>query len=1096
MSDIINQNTEPLFIFDMPDDETLSETISVKGEKGERGDPTKLSDLENDEGFITAETDELVNYYKKAEVDGAIDAAVDELNVPDGFFSDDAILSGKGTSITLNGTAPRKVKDVKLYGDLSQNGTPTPSNYVPIKVATGRQSITIGSSTYEVNLGKNLFDKNNYHAFVGWASGGVIQNWGNRGYWIECEPNTTYSIQKMLADPSSKSRLQIFTTAQEPAVGVSVIGILHNKNSGTSATVTTQANAKYLVVVCYEVGSGLVTTDAIMRASVQIELGSTVSNYAAYFEPIEVAAIDNAADYIAHNGIWYKNKAIAKITYTGAEGENWSFESDVASSGFNRAIITLGDNYVGSGRQKIISQYFKTPSDNSHAVGVGFTSSTSLYLYPDTTVTSVEEFKAWLAAHPTTVYYALATPHAEPITNDVIVAGLDALKEAQASAGATAASVSGFLPVLLELEAYADTYNGTIARVDDTLNDTYTKEDVDGIIAGLDDGLVVSFPIYGADGDDTLGDCTILKSKTKNMMVDCFTAIVSDTYTSIKSAMSDLGITGIDYLLITHYHGDHFGNIFNLINDGYLKDATVILPRTQSRWSGQYTGDTIKDALDAAGITWVECSNQTITLDDAKVELFNGSDVDYAYYDAYEGDDITYNDYSIFANVTIGDKKILLTGDADRVANEYVVDKYLLSNYDLLKDNHHGFVRFDAGYARKVKPDYVVVPASVGMVNLNLARWAAAVGYWSDANAKLYVQGYQTEPIKFRFTKDSLTLISNSYSTEDFTGSGEINYYVDFETADTVRTGSREHPFKTLSEAAIMTPRQSSLSIVINVVSLDPSDHDVTFESFNKLMLKMNDQPYGATIRINRCKRAILSDVNLTDGQLAVNESTVLVDGFTYTGTSSQSIELVQSNAILEGDVSLNIPSDGFGIAIARGSQLYFAPAQFSATFPESGGAQIFNGWGGVLTFSTDAIAILKDYPFLTRIINLGSARQISMSENHKELLELFTSDAAAYSDITTTEPVSLYPYYDVLTTNSSNHRTVTRVLSANSGNIIDIFPNAAGTETYIQHVLISNSGNNITLARNGETCVRTSGNTTITSGNKLGILKIYGVIK
>lgn len=53
MSDIINQNTEPLFIFDMPDDETLSETISVKGEKGERGDPTKTSQLINDSDYTT-----------------------------------------------------------------------------------------------------------------------------------------------------------------------------------------------------------------------------------------------------------------------------------------------------------------------------------------------------------------------------------------------------------------------------------------------------------------------------------------------------------------------------------------------------------------------------------------------------------------------------------------------------------------------------------------------------------------------------------------------------------------------------------------------------------------------------------------------------------------------------------------------------------------------------------------------------------------------------------------------------------------------------------------------------------------------------------
>ena len=53
MSHITNQNTEPLFIFDMPDDEVLSQTISVQGEKGERGDPTKTSQLINDSDYTT-----------------------------------------------------------------------------------------------------------------------------------------------------------------------------------------------------------------------------------------------------------------------------------------------------------------------------------------------------------------------------------------------------------------------------------------------------------------------------------------------------------------------------------------------------------------------------------------------------------------------------------------------------------------------------------------------------------------------------------------------------------------------------------------------------------------------------------------------------------------------------------------------------------------------------------------------------------------------------------------------------------------------------------------------------------------------------------
>ena len=53
MSQDINQNVEPTFIFEMPDDELLANTISVQGEKGERGDPTKTSQLTNDSDFTT-----------------------------------------------------------------------------------------------------------------------------------------------------------------------------------------------------------------------------------------------------------------------------------------------------------------------------------------------------------------------------------------------------------------------------------------------------------------------------------------------------------------------------------------------------------------------------------------------------------------------------------------------------------------------------------------------------------------------------------------------------------------------------------------------------------------------------------------------------------------------------------------------------------------------------------------------------------------------------------------------------------------------------------------------------------------------------------
>ena len=44
----------------------------VKGEKGDVGDPTKLSQLENDTGFITKDVENLTNYYDKEEIDETV----------------------------------------------------------------------------------------------------------------------------------------------------------------------------------------------------------------------------------------------------------------------------------------------------------------------------------------------------------------------------------------------------------------------------------------------------------------------------------------------------------------------------------------------------------------------------------------------------------------------------------------------------------------------------------------------------------------------------------------------------------------------------------------------------------------------------------------------------------------------------------------------------------------------------------------------------------------------------------------------------------------------------------------------------------------
>lgn len=172
MSQEINQNTEPLFIFEMPDDEVLANTISVQGEKGDRGDPTKLSQLDNDTGFITNAVANLLNYYTKSET--YTKAQVDAL------LADPKNIDGKDLD-TLIG-------EIKIgYGNNCTN-RPTSANGYFINIP---HSWAQHKQTYNVQIWINRDDSVIYIRH---------QNAGTFSEWQRVNPDMTLYYTKTESD--------------------------------------------------------------------------------------------------------------------------------------------------------------------------------------------------------------------------------------------------------------------------------------------------------------------------------------------------------------------------------------------------------------------------------------------------------------------------------------------------------------------------------------------------------------------------------------------------------------------------------------------------------------------------------------------------------------------------------------------------------------------------------------------------------------------------------------------------------------------------------------------------------------------------------
>lgn len=344
--------------------------------------------------------------------------------------------------------------------------------------------------SYEVNLGKNLFDKDNVNEYMGYFDGNADaptlvsgNTTRNRVVYIPCEPDTTYSIS--LTDRSNINNPQVGTTATLPSDGLAVTS-LGNFATGSLKleNITTSSSAKY-IVIRFQTTSGSITYDSIaetLLSGLQIEKGSATT-YAPYFTPIELCKIGDYQDYIYKSGEdWYLHKATKKVTLTGSEvwqnsGTNiFACQSfgDYATSG-NLGYSTIAQSIPNTER----GSTFVTESasySNCFAFGNG-TVADRLY-WKSISFANANEFKTWLSSNNVAVYYALSTPTDTQITNSALIAQLDALDEGDTYDGTTVITVSSEnLKSSLDVTAEVSLYK-TYTEVE--IGSPFTIADVEG----------------------------------------------------------------------------------------------------------------------------------------------------------------------------------------------------------------------------------------------------------------------------------------------------------------------------------------------------------------------------------------------------------------------------------------------------------------------------------------------------------------------------------------------------------------------------------------------------------------------------------------
>ena len=161
--------------------------------------------------------------------------------------------------------------------------------------------------------------------------------------------------------------------------------------------------------------------------------------------------------------------------------------------------------------------------------------------------------------------------------------------------------------------------------------------------------------------------------------------------------LKSLGIKKINYLVLTHGDYDHMGEAINLINN-YQIDNVIFN-------CGEYNNleNELIELLDKNNINYYSCINK-LNINDYDLKFLNTKEYD----NENDNSSVLYFNYKKF--------KFLFMGDAGKIREKDILEKYNLKNITFLKVGHHGSnTSSSKEFIKEIAPKYSLI--SIGRNN-------------------------------------------------------------------------------------------------------------------------------------------------------------------------------------------------------------------------------------------------------------------------------------------------------------------------------------------------------------------------------------------
>lgn len=323
-------------------------------------------------------------------------------------FNTDKTITTPNNAYYMRFAFTNTLEDILQLEKGSKANSYSPFGQTPIKMR--------GIGTYEDyfvrNSGKNLFDGTYYKTYTAGSSPyNYSTSDSSRSGIVKVEPNTTYTISKQL---SSRFRVSQYTSLPVTGTSQATSFVIPNGSDSTlEYTFTTSSDTNYLAIQ--------VSNTSEENVRMQVEKGSQATIY----EPFG-------------KDMWCKYNAIGEVVLDGSE--NWSSTSSYAN--YYRISLSINDIISTSANDfNLYSNYFLA-SYGALTTTQAFVGAMAHYrstndVYFVINENSTENFKTWLGAHNTLLYYQLASPYLSLIENETLISQLDKVEKALAKSGQT-----------------------------------------------------------------------------------------------------------------------------------------------------------------------------------------------------------------------------------------------------------------------------------------------------------------------------------------------------------------------------------------------------------------------------------------------------------------------------------------------------------------------------------------------------------------------------------------------------------------------------------------------------------------------------------